>query len=648
VTNTESSGADGIPQRRPWPRRPGQGARSSLTPLWSNPNVRAVGFGLVCTVVSWPVISLAPTIGLDPSWRFALAASAVHHIAWGPRLDFTYGPLGFLTVRALYFGSTAALAFAYQFVVELALFSLLFRFTRKTLPIPLAALVTYAIGATAVALVDSSDLLMAPTLLLGILAVRQNQQWHRRVLIAVISTVSAVGFFIKFTDGLVALGIVVVVAAVGQGSKRVMDGALAMTTFVVVLVASWLATGNALGDLFSYFRYSIAVAGGYSSAMQIETGRTDEWWYAGIVLVLVAALAGFRVRSADRREQVGTALILIGYAWWAMKEGFVRHDGHDLIFFGLMFVTLVVFDTPLPRLRPFYIATVTFVGVITWSAAGSVPANLVTFASDTHSFGQQVHILVSGRLRNATINTAREQMQQNYDLGPDMLSALNGRSVAIEPWENSVAWAYPSLRWDPEPVVQAYSAYTPSLDALDSRFLESSAAPSRILQQPLEAIDGRDPFFEPPTTYVTTVCRYRQLDASSTWQVLMRVPDRCGPARFISRVTATFGVSVEVPVGPPDEMVVARIRSLPLTIGYKISSLILKPPIVLLNSAGITYRFVTATAGDLHLLRPASSIGYTAPFMPSTVASFTLTGAGMAPGTGHYSVSFFGIRVAAP
>src|SRR5271155_3411069 len=124
-------------------------AAMSSTPLWRNPITSAAGVGVVFTVAAWPVLSLSPGTGLNQSWGFGLASAAVKHIAWGPNLDFTYGPLGFLTVRTLYFGSTAALAFAYQFVVVWALFTLLFRFCRASLPLIPAGLVSYGIGATA-------------------------------------------------------------------------------------------------------------------------------------------------------------------------------------------------------------------------------------------------------------------------------------------------------------------------------------------------------------------------------------------------------------------------------------------------------------------------------------------------------------------
>jgi len=617
--------------------------------VWTKPNAIAVGFGLLATVISWPVVQLAPTVGLDEGWRFGLASAAVHHIAWGPDLDFTYGPLGFLTVRTLYFGPTAALALAYEFAIPFALFALLFRFTRTALPLPIAAVASYAIGATAMILPlngDGGDLLMGPTILLAILAVRQREQWVRRCLIAILSAVSALGVLIKFTDGLVPFGIVVVIIAVGWGRRRLMETAIAALTFLSVLVVSWVATGNALGDLPAYFHYTAAIAGGYSSAMQLEIGSADEWWYAAIALLVLAALATLSLRSKPRREQLGTALILLGFTWWAIKEGFVRHAGiQDVIFFSMMFVAMAAFGPP-PRLRAYYITTVAFIGIIVWSAAGGIPANMLAWSADVHSFGHQVDILIDSKLRTSTIDEARREMRNTYALTPKMVSELGGHTVAIEPWENSVAWAYPSIHWDPEPVLQAFAAYTSTLDTLDSHFIQSSAAPSRILEQRPAAIDGRNPSFDPPTTVVSVVCHYVQLDVSERWQVLTRVPDRCGAPKLLARRTATFGQAVKVPVGPPGTMVVARFQSLPLSIGYRISAILLKPPIVYLTASGRPYRFLPGTAGDLHLLRGTPSMGYATQFIPTNIPHFHLSGAGVSPGSGHYVVNFYSMSVA--
>ena len=94
-----------------------------------------------------------------------------------------------------------------------------------------------------------------------------------------------------------------------------------------------------------------------------------------------------------------------------------------------------------------------------------------------------------------------------------MLSLMRGKTVYVSPWEETVIWSHPHIRFDPLPVVQDYSAYTPTLDQLDARFLVSVQAPQYILRQPTDALDGRNPIFEPPATQLAIECRYREVAA---------------------------------------------------------------------------------------------------------------------------------------
>ena len=58
------------------------------------------------------------------------------------------------------------------------------------------------------------------------------------------------------------------------------------------------------------------------------------------------------------------------------------------------------------------------------------------------------------------------------------MTALAGHTLAAETLEDGITFAYPGLRWDPEPVLQSYSAYTSYLDKLDASFLSSPGRPN--------------------------------------------------------------------------------------------------------------------------------------------------------------------------
>ena len=236
-------------------------------------------------------------------------------------------------------------------------------------------------------------------------------------------------------------------------------------------------------------------------------------------------------------------------------------------------------------------------------------------------------------------------------LSPATLSLLEGHTVAVEPVENSIVYTYPQLDWDPEPVLQAYSAYTSYLDRLDAAFLASVRAPERILFQPWMVIDGRDTFLDPPATVESLYCHYVQLPAPGPAQVLKRVANRCGQPVEVERVSAHFGSSITVP-SRQGEMVTAAF-SFGAPLGARLEGVLLKPPTVSLTTwigdgRPLTYRFIPGTAADSHVLSAPPSLGYSADFTPAPVQRVALSGGGWNAGEGRYTVTFYAVPLGGP
>jgi hypothetical protein len=127
------------------------------------------------------------------------------------------------------------------------------------------------------------------------------------------------------------------------------------------------------------------------------------------------------------------------------------------------------------------------------------------------------------------------------------------------------------------------------------------------------------------------------------WQVLRRVPDRCGAAVLISRARSRFGEPVTVPRAPGRMVVASFSFGLPLL--SKIDDLLLKPPDVYLRvwsgrGRPVTYRFVIGTQADEHVLSVPATFGYSGPFVPPTVVRLELLGGGWSPGHGRVAITF--------
>ena len=82
----------------------------------------ALLIGLGAVVLRWRNdYFMQPTPGLDPSWMGGLHMARHMDVNFGPGIDFTYGPLGFLGLPINYYRFDYSLAFAFRFAVLVVL-----------------------------------------------------------------------------------------------------------------------------------------------------------------------------------------------------------------------------------------------------------------------------------------------------------------------------------------------------------------------------------------------------------------------------------------------------------------------------------------------------------------------------------------------
>jgi hypothetical protein len=602
----------------------------------------------LATVLSWRPYPWHPVYaGIDPSWEVGLATGFTHHLQWGPSVIFTFGPFGFVDGIYPFYRITAALSILYALAVVWGLAALVVSALRPSWGLLGAGVAAWAALALATSRTGYSDVAAGTALGLALAALVARQDRARLGLIVVLGALAGLQLMVKTNEGLLTLGLLVVVVVFGNLDwRRAVPAAGA--PLAAVFLGGWLAAGQSLSNIASYWRGSLSVAVGYSSAMQVSKGRSAEDWYAALVCALIILLFAISLRGKPGRYKAAVWLLLIGWLWAELKEGFVRHDNHDLTFFGLALAVVL-----LARLKRAYVPLQAGVFVVTavifCLAATTVPEQLHAPGATTSAFLHDAgDVLGVGGLAQAQQADRSRLLSTGDALPPATLSLLQGHSVAVEPVENSIIYDYPQLKWDPEPVLQSYSAYTGYLDHLDAAFLASPRAPQRILYQPWAIIDGRDKFLDPPATLESMYCHYVQLAAPGPAQVLGNVPDRCGRAIEVKRVSARFGTAVTVP-DLQGKMVVAT-----FTFGVpfvtKVEAIGLKPPTMGLTawtgaSRPENYRFIPGTATDDHVLSVPTSLRYSPAFTPPTIRKLTLSGGGWGRGHGRFTVTFYSMSL---
>jgi hypothetical protein len=590
-------------------------ARRAATPL----------LALVLAVLTWRQVNFMPVDSLDPSWQSALH-TAFHERIPFKGLVFTYGPLGFLAQAEGYYSSTVVFSALYVFGVQFALCAALISALRRPLGMAVAAIAALVLLRVARDL-GVIDAVVVVVVVVAFALLRGDYSPRtQRFLVAAGGVLAGTHLLVKLNTGVTIL-VVGAAAAWFLERKGWLPEAMFLSAAAGSLVAAWLFTGNGLSDLVPFFDRSWEVASGYSEAMAVEKpGREIFLPLAAGAAVIVAGLGWRASRDWPLGRRIGLGVAAALWLFAAFKLGFVRHDRHDIAYFGEVLLVGAVLAGA---------ASVSWEGV--WKASPAVATaalvvvllmasglDLVTIANPGPQLaraGEDVSLLASSARREQAIQRGRTNLRsRHYHLTPSITRLLRGHTVHIRPWEASIAWAYPEFQWQPVPVFQEYTAYTADLDDLDAAALRGANAPERILTQAL-ALDLRNPDWESPAAAVAIFCHYRELLADSPWQVLGRVANRCGTERSLGVVRARVGEAIAVPPAPAgNEMVLARINGLDDSLLYGLRSTLWRAPEVHVRlDGGRRNRLVPGTAPNGVIVRsPQAQLGFSQPFAPDS------------------------------
>jgi hypothetical protein len=593
--------------------------------------------GVAIGLATWPVAATAPSIGIDPSWIVGLHLAARDGLSFGHDILFTFGPLGFLAFPQPYLAWTSGLALAFVAVVHIATCVWLFHFARQALG-RVAAIVLVAATAFTFPWIAGWIEYGVLIFLASASAVlrRQDRPTGARFAATVGIAVGLAGLG-KLNIAFVSLVIAAIgILATARDPRRsaLVFGAAVIATFVTL----WVASGQDLGGLPGYARGALEVYLGHGQSM----GQLDPQlsWAAGVTgaaTLLLVGLVWLRSSDLTSRDRLALWLLFAVMIFAGFKGGFIR-QGFGLVIYvvGLLALWPVVIPRNLPRVMV-AMPVIGMLGIVL--ALGSLPiTTLVDPPGRLQAFAQEARTVLFERSQAAISNAAA--LRGQYGLPPEATALLEGRSVDIQPWEAAVAYAYPEIRWRPQPVFQAYQAYTPFLDRLNADLLAGENAPDRILwltppETPL-SIDGRNVWFDSPMAKIEMVCRYSALASGPTWQVLGRVANRCGPPITVGSATSEAGALVEVPRGLPTGILTIRVSGMGRDLVSQLVTLAYRAPPWWMTVGDGVYRIPLGINGEPTILAATADLGYEGALMPARLPETVTIGPG--PGVpGHGS-----------
>jgi hypothetical protein len=533
------------------------------------------------------------------------------------RVVFTYGPYAFLSTEQ-YHPDT----FATLMVSSLFLGTILFLLLREIelgckKPIPVALILSCLIASGYTSAPDVRFICYGFLFLVAASGRRRNgtDAVGGSPLLGAPALLSMAAFslglicLVKATYAVEAGVMVALAMVVLYGTERRPLVPVILVSSGLGLVFFWLIAGQSLAELPRFFLNQAQVALGYGPAMSVG----EDILPPALFLISSIPLAITIERDLQPPSPGKWAMAIgLGFALFlSFKEGFVRQDGwHVMTAAEVLFI--LPWCWPFDRVDPWRhaqavaAACTAVVFMVQFPHALDVQAKVAQFESLRHCSerGPVVCPFRTGWLR------------KTYDLSLARLA----REVPLPKVQGTVdvytTSQYLALangwRWDPRPVLQSYSAYTPALARMNARHLTGARAPDGVLFA-LDAIDFRLPALADGPSWPILLSQYgvdwlgkgRQPSGGQPVAYLRHEPDwqRITVIRtpLLAR-TVALGQRIQLP--PSDAVLFARIAIRPDIYG-RFEQLLFKNPQLYIN-----FRFPDGEIGRYRFIPGMARAGF--------------------------------------
>lgn len=571
------------------------GAR--LQPYRSKLPADALPLGLLLLTTLAVFVPFTPTMPaptLDDSWGIGINQAIGQGLVFGKDVIFTFGPYVSLfnhqyhpaTDTLMLFGSTY-LALAYW----LALVCIV-RQARPFLP--------WVLFAVLGAFMTSHDaLLLSYPLLVGVVACRRPQPSSRRHEWILIALCTPFGLLPLIKGSIGALGALIggiIIAQLALEKRWRVAGAI-VGAAVVAMLMFWIAAHQPVLALPGYFRSMLPIISGYTQAMALPGARKE------IVLFILAAVAlllgaGFD-ETQERRPRRFLWGIYLAFLFITFKAGFVRHDAHGALCGLAVVIGALVWvgTTPSKFALPVLLSS-----MLVW---------LVTDAdhvkTSTAGVISNVKLTYGGMYRGLKRRLVGGGWKKEFDARMDEIRTETavprlGGTWDVYPYDQAVLLASGN-RYNPRPVLQSYSVYTPYLSDANVAHLEGPDAPDHILFR-IATVDLRLPALDDGASWPALLRRYVPDGLARAQVVLSRRPVDA-PAEITTIGTGTYALGDRVPIPKTDGFVFAKI-DLDTSAWGSLANIFYKPDGLVItlwfaNGTERTYRYI-AEMGQLGVL----------------------------------------------
>lgn len=508
-------------------------------------------FLLISGILFFVVVPLPlkfPETGLDPSWQFAMTWAQSHGYTLGRDIVFTFGPYNSL-YTCLYTPSSDFLTLiSGGWLYLCCLFLFVSLYNGRNWKSILASLLVFC------AFSWYRDSLFFSYIFLYLLTIHRFacQETAKLNLFRLAFVTSGCALIVLIKGSYTSAVLPICALSFGYCLyKRRRDLALVMgLSLFFTIPGLWILSGQPLLALPDWFRTLIPIISGYSDAMSVIGPKKD------FALYLIPALAIILLIFLSELQLIDKIFLFCGLSFLffiVFKAGFTRHDMHALLAF--QFILIVLISIGLLQSNTINKFSYIFF-IITFLCIFYIYPN----SGILYHIQNSIYSGISGITSriNGKADIAYEEHIQKLK-HKTQLPKVNGTS-------DIYAWDLTDLlvsgnTWNPRPIPQSYSAYTPELCRMNALSLkrENKGSPDTIFFR-VQTIDNRFPAMDDGMSWPVLIGEYHATRFFRDTLLLSRNDHGLSAGKLLGLLSETVHLDQQVSVPPSEDPLFIRLK----------------------------------------------------------------------------------------
>jgi hypothetical protein len=442
-------------------------------------------------VVFVPFDPVMPRPGLDPSWKFAMNEAVAQHMDIGKDIMFTFGPYASVYTK-VYHPATYNLMLLTSLFLGLCYAAALIYLAKRNNPLILICTALFLVSVC-----HSRDVLFFSYPALSafiffkyaVLYRADHSQIKPRHYILLILFLIPVGIIplIKGSFMILCIGNIIIMAVLLLFLRFRRLAFLVLSVPLISAFAFWVLSGQKPGIFPDYFLSMNQLISGYTEAMSTYGNIKEIIVYLFSSAVILWSI--YKTFKAYKIDSLFIGLIISLWLFLAFKGGFVRHDVHAMIASSsILLSSLLICMLSVDK----YKVAALLIALGSWAYIDSTQINsskrkkFITINQYfTEAFNGLNGIINNPDRVKKRFATSLENIREQFPI-PELTGTTD-----IYFYDHSYVLASKN-KWNPRPVFQSFSVYTPILVHKNEEHLRGVNAPDNIFFK-VQPIDLRLP-----------------------------------------------------------------------------------------------------------------------------------------------------------